>query len=331
MSIPTVAVTGASGHLGATLVRSLVNLGRRVRVLVHTQSGSLEGLSTHWVRGDVRDGAAVATLVSGADVVYHLAARISLHERDAEEMMSVNAEGTRTVAEASLRAGVRRFVHVSSIHALNPLPITETIDESRGPADERAGAPAYDRSKAAGERIVMELAARGLPALVMVPTAMIGPFDYQLSDMGRFFVKLMQRRMPGLVDADFDWVDVRDVVHAALLIETHGTVGQRYLVSGHRASLEELAGRVQAITGARPPRMVSPLWLARATLPFVSAYSWMTRTQPLYTHASLDTLAHFRKVSSAKITRELGYRARPLEQSVVETIDWLRGAFQLHG
>src|SRR5579864_6875694 len=115
-----IAITGGSGHLGANLVRRLVAGGERVRVLERADGRAFDGLELERVRGDVRDAKKVRELVDGANVVYHLAALVSLKPEDAEALEAINVGGTRNVIAACRDARVKRLVHLSSIHAFDP-------------------------------------------------------------------------------------------------------------------------------------------------------------------------------------------------------------------
>ena len=149
----TVVVTGATGHVGANLVRALVAKGRPARSLVHVNRQAIAGLDIETVQGDVCDLESLCRAFNGADVVYHLAASISLSMDDWPRLEAVNVIGTRNVVEACRRCGVRRLVHFSSIHAMVQEPMSTPVDESR-PLVESRRCPPYDRSKAAAEREV---------------------------------------------------------------------------------------------------------------------------------------------------------------------------------
>jgi dihydroflavonol-4-reductase len=319
----TVVVTGASGHIGANLVRTLVGEGRRVRVLVRRQERALDGVECERVTGDVLDPSSVDRLVRGADVVYHLAAKISLADRD-DECGRINVEGVRNVTEASLRHGVRRLIHFSSIHALSPEPTGGIVDEKRALNVEGDLVPVYDRSKAAGQRIVLCAVTRGLDAVILHPAGVLGPYDFTPSRMGRVLLALAHGRMPGLVEGGFSWVDVRDVVSAALAAEKKGRPGEAYLLSGHWRSVHEIAALAAEVTGRPPPVLSSPMWLARAVAPLATWGAELLRVEPLFTRASLHALRNHRLTSHEKAKRELDFDPRPTRDTIADTYAWFR-------
>jgi dihydroflavonol-4-reductase len=209
-----IVVTGAAGHAGANLVRALVAKGRPVRALVHLDRQALEGLDIEVVKGDICDLDSLLGAFEGAEVVYHLAARIAISNEPWSLLEAVNVSGTRNVVEACLSCGVRRLVHFSSIHTMIDRAGDIPVDESN-PLVESRHYPPYDRSKAAAEREVRRGIERGLDAIIISPTAIIGPHDYKPSHFGEALLRLANGRLPALVAGGFDWVDVRDVVQGA--------------------------------------------------------------------------------------------------------------------
>jgi dihydroflavonol-4-reductase len=319
-----IAVTGATGHIGANLVRALVLRGDQVRALVHDDERALDGLGVEKVNVDIRDLAGLERAFAGCDQVFHLAARISIAPGDGDEVHAVNVEGTRNVVEACLRQKVKRLIHFSSIHALSPEPRDAAVDETR-PLAKESWLP-YDRSKAAGELEIQRGIARGLDAVTVNPTAVLGPHDYKPSPMGTVLLDLYHRRLPALLDGGFDWVDVRDVVSGALAAAEKGRTGERYLLSGQRRTISELAKTVEEVTGSRPPMFVSPMWLARASAPFAAGFARLLGKPPRLTAESLHALRNHQLVSHDKAVRELGYSARPLKETVSAAFDWFKQA-----
>jgi len=321
-----IVVTGAAGHAGANLVRALVQ-GRPVRALVHLDRKALEGLDIEVVTGDICDPDSLLKAFAGAEVVYHLAARISIAKESWSRLEAVNVIGTRNVVEACLRCGVRRLVHFSSIHTM-----TDTtdipVDESDPLVESRRYSP-YDRSKAAAEGEVRQGIERGLDAIIISPTALIGPHDYKPSHFGEALLRLANGQLPALVAGGFDWVDVRDVVQGAMRAEERAPVGAKYILSGHWLSLREVAKMTEQITGVKAPASVCPMWLARIGAPFITAFDLLARRRPLYTSISLQALRGHRQISHQKATRELDYQPRPFWETLIDTLKWFEAAGKL--
>ena len=321
----TVVVTGAAGHVGANLVSLLVARGAAVRAVDRVDAPSaLAGLGVAWERADVLDPASIRAAFEGADVVYHLAARISVTGDPDGSVRRTNVDGVRNVAEAALAAGVRRLVHCSSVHAFDLEHSREPLDEE-GPRSILPRLPAYDRSKAAGEAVLREVIDRGLDAVVVNPTGVIGPLDLAPSRMGRFFLALRDGRLPALLGGGFDWVDVRDVAATLAAAAERGRTGQGYLAPGRWMSLRELALLAHEATGCRVPRVV-PMTVARAWSPVGTRLGRSTDDPLMYTGEALHAIRFGAHVSGAKAEGELGHTARPTEDTVRDLYAWFEAA-----
>lgn len=318
----TVVVTGASGHLGINLVQALARNGVPTRVLVHRNSAPLEEMDVDIAHGDVLDLDSLRSAFAGAELVYHLAGAISISGDPHGAVRAVNVTGADNVARTALRCGVRRLVHCSSIHAFDmrrQAPITES---SPRVTDDPRVHRAYDRSKAEGEKRVREVIDQGLDAVIIHPTGVIGPSDHEPSRMGRFFLRLYRGTLPGLVAGAFDFVDVRDVANGMIVAADQGRTAESYLLSGHDIEIPELASMAASITGRKPPRLTVPGLVARLGTPLMSAVAAMSRSEPLYTKESLATLREAPKVDSTKAVSELGFAARPIEETVADIYRW---------
>jgi dihydroflavonol-4-reductase len=321
-----IAVTGATGHIGCNLTRTLVAAGHDVRALVRGDIHALEGVEVERVEADLLDAASLQRAFAGVELVYHLAARISIAPGDEDEVHAVNVVGTRNVVTACLDNKVRRLVHFSSIHAFDAEPLDGVIDERRPLAPSSKKVLTYDRSKADGEREIIAGLERGLDAVIVNPTAVLGPNDFRPSPMGRVLLDLYHQKLPALVDGGFDWVDVRDIVSGAIAAAERAKRGDKFLLSGTHKRIAELAQMVEAITGTRAPRFVSPMWLARAGAPFATAFSRVLGRPPRFTKQSLHALRHHQRVSSERARGKLGYTPRPLTETLADTFAWFRAA-----
>lgn len=319
--------------VGANLVRELVEQGRTVCAMVHEDRRALVGVEVEIIKADVRDQEALERAMAGVEVVFHLAGSISLTMDSEAEMKAVNTLGTHNVVTACSRCGVQRLMHFSSIEALRQEPLNVALDENRPLIDEDrspatvAHPSPYAISKAQGEREVLSGIARGLDAVIIRPTAMLGPNDFKPSYLGQALILLAHGRIPALVSGGFDWVDVRDVVAGALHAEQVAPSGERYMLSGNMHTIREVADLVAAFTGQAAPLFTVPMWLADAFAPFMLKLARFNGTQPIYTRVTLNALRGNCQVSYARAVDELGYTARPIIETVRDTLTW----FQEHG
>ncbi len=319
-----IAVTGASGLVGAALIRALRerDADHEVRALYNSSPRGFDDVSVTPAKVDIMDPASLREAFAGADVVYHSAAHVSTDPRLGETTRRTNVEGTRNVIEACERTGVRRLVHVSSVHALCQTPLEHPLDENRKLLDTAEVTP-YVRSKAQAELLVMEAAARGLEAVIVCPSGIMGPYDYRPTQTGQMLFDLYAGRIPALLPGGHDWVDSRDVAVGAIAAAERGRAGERYILSGTWAGLTELADLVAYNGGARAPRMVMPLPLARLAAHGAELYGRFVARSLAFNREAVAVLQRTNsKVSSAKAADELGYAARPLADTVRDTMAW---------
>lgn len=316
-----VALTGASGHVGANLVRLLIERDYDVCAVVNRDTRGVDGLACRQAHASVLDYASLCEAFKGAEFVFHLAAVITLKRDRSGLAWRTNVEGTKNVVEACIACGVRRLIQCSSIHAFSAYPLDEVVTESRALATE-PHLPEYDRSKVAGELEALKGAERGLEAVIVNPTAVVGPNDFKPSRMGEFLLEVKAGKMPAVVQGGFDWVDARDVSLGAEAAARAGRPGERYLLGGHHKSLLDLARMASEITGAPPPRFASPIWMAKLALPFSALASAVTGKPQKFTSESLRAVTHHQKISCEKAARELGYAPRALRETIADTYKW---------
>lgn len=269
-------VTGASGFIGAHLVRALLaEPDVRVRALVRAANDApaLHGLPIERVTGDLTDPPSLRAALAGADVLFHVAARYELARRDRALTMRTNVEGTIVLMRAALDAGLQRVVYTSSTAAVGTAPPTaasphgEPADESQwlDPAD--AAGP-YELSKLRAERAVHALVREeSLPAVIVNPTAPIGPLDLRPTPTGRLIRDAASGRLPGYMrSAGLNIVDVRDVAQGHVRAWRRGRIGQRYIL-GHQhgnLTMAQIVARAARAAGRRPPPLPVPYPLALA-------------------------------------------------------------------
>ena len=314
------AVTGASGHLGANLVRRLLADDHDVVAIDLVRGPGLAGLDIDFRPVDVRDRPALESIYRGVDTVLHLAGRISVTGDPDGSVWSVNVDGAEASSRAALEAGVSRYVHVSSVHAQRATAPGDVIDETFPPPE--PDAPAYDRSKAAGERLVATAVSKGLDAVIVRPTGIIGPVDHEPSPTGRFLSGLRTGRIRAVTAGGFDWVDGRDVADGIVAAAERGETGRAYLLSGTWASFSELSRMVNAAVGREGEARVVPLRLLR---PLGAIGTPLMRRRPslgLPTSEALRVIAEAKPVDGSLARDRLGHRSRPLPETVADVVRW---------
>ncbi len=317
-----VAVTGATGHIGGMIVRELLDRHHDVKVLVRGKNPkSLDGLRVEKIEGDITDDRALLHLMASCEALIHSAAVISIDGGMDGLVYKTNVEGTRNVMEAAKASGIRRVIHLSSIHAYEQKPLHDALDETRAFAGVEAFI--YDRSKRESQEIALSYASAAMDVLVVNPTSVIGPYDFKPSKLGHAIIRMHSGKLPFVFDGGFDFCDVRDIALASVNGLTMGRSGEAYLLSGQWYSLAELASVLSEVSGKKIKPLVLPTVFGWIGLPFIRLLSRMTRSEPLYTKEALVAVTDGNRcISFEKAGRELNYVPRPLSETLRDTVEW---------
>lgn len=320
-----VLVTGASGFLGAALVRIFRAEGFAVRALVRPSSPAtnlaVPGLEL--ATGDLSDPASLRRALDGIDVLVHAAADYRLWARDPAALIETNVTGTRNLMQAA--RGLARIVYTSSVAVLAPGSAPRPSDERDGVApDEAIGA--YKRSKTMAEAVVAEFAAAGLPVVIVNPSTPIGPRDVKPTPTGRIIVEAARGRMPAYVDTGLNLAHVDDVARGHLLALRHGRTGERYILGGENVRLAEMLAEIARQLGRRPPRLRLPVGPLVPLALAAEAAARFTGRAPFVTRDALRMARHEMFFSDAKARAELGYTSRPWQQAITDALAWFRAA-----
>lgn len=324
-------VTGASGFIGANLVHELVTRGHHVKAMLRPNADlrGLTGADFERVAGDVSDRAKLTVAMRGCDWCFHVAASYHLWLRDYAPMYAANVEGTRHVIEAAAQAGCSRIVYTSTVGCIGlPKEVSGRVlptDES-APISEAQMSNHYKRSKWQAEVVARELAAKGLPVIIVNPSAPIGPRDVKPTPTGQVIVDFLNRKMPAYLDTGLNWVHVRDVVVGHILAAEKGRVGERYIL-GHAEgnwTMREAFAVLEELTGVRAPRMRIPYAVAWAAAQVDEAISSFTGKPPKAPIAGVRMAKYKMFFNPAKGIRELGLPQTPPRQALADAVDWFK-------
>lgn len=321
-----VFVTGASGHLGANVVRQLLDAGHHVRALCRAQSSNtaLQGLALERVHGDLDNPGPLAEALEGCDALLHLAAFVSVREVDARAMIEANVHATRALMQIARRVGVRRVVHCSSIGTVGRRP-DGTCDEDLFPDPLEPIMP-YDRTKLLAELEVFRAASLGLDACILNPTGLIGPYDFKPSLIGKTILDFAHGRLPAYVQGGYDFVSVTDTARAHLLALENGRRGERYILSGEFLELGQLLRWLAELTGRTVPRWAIPPELI---LPWAGLKDWVDRTLtptrvPRFTKHSIQLLKRPKHPSNQHAREVLGWAPGPVYGALEAAVRWFQ-------
>jgi dihydroflavonol-4-reductase len=324
-------VTGASGFIGANLVHELVARGHSVIALVRSTSDlrGLRGVEFERVEGDVTERERLQSSMRGCDWCFHAAASYHLWLPDYRPMYAANVEGTRAVLESAAAAGCERIVYTSTVGCIG-LPKVQNgrlvPSDEASPVSEAQMSNDYKRSKWQAEQIALELARKGLPIVIVNPSAPVGPRDVKPTPTGRVIVDFLNRAMPAYLDTGLNYVHVRDVAAGHLLAAERGRIGERYILGNAEGNwtMKESFRQLEEITGIRGPRVQIPYFVAWAAACVDERLSQFTRKPPKAPLAGVRMAKYKMFFSPAKAIRELGLPQTPPRQALADAVEWFR-------
>ncbi|MCY3023521.1 MAG: NAD-dependent epimerase/dehydratase family protein [Planctomycetota bacterium] len=318
-------VTGASGFVGNHVARALRQRGERVRILVRKTSNLAQLADMPELEktvGDLRDKASLDTAVKGCETVFHVAADYRFDVSDPEELYKSNVEGTRNLLEAAGNAGVKRIVYTSTVGCIGF--VENGLGTEDTPVSIAMMVGTYKRTKFQAEQAVLELAGKGLPAVIVNPTTPVGEYDARPTPTGEMVLRFLRRKMPAVVDTGLNLIDVRDCAQGHLLAAERGRVAERYILGCRNMTLLEIMQALGKIAGLPAPTI---------RLPYAVAYlaAWADTKLALLRgktpSVSLEGVRMAKKkmwVDCSKAVRELSLPQTPPEEALARAVAWYR-------
>lgn len=319
-------VLGATGHIGAHVVRALLAEGHRVRAAYRDERylPVLEGLDVERVRVDLEEPQReLPPALEGCGWVFHAAAYYPGRRERPEQAIRQGEESTRRILEVIAGARPQRVVFTSSsatIRAVPGRPATEEDSEPWPPTEWRS---MYSRVKIAEERMALQAARGGTPVVVVNPSLCIGEYDARAFS-GRAVLAFAKYRVPWVTETIFNIVYTGDVGIGHLRAAERGRVGERYLLTGENLSLREFAALVAAEAGVPAPRWRMPIGLAVAAGTLSEGWGWLTRRAPLFTRQEAARARTGHALDGSKAVRELGVPRTPVKEAVRLAVGWFR-------
>jgi dihydroflavonol-4-reductase len=318
-------ISGATGFLGASIVRELLRDGNEVRALVRkgADTSNLTGLDIELWQGDLRDGEGLKQGLKGCDVLYHAAADYRLWTRDPADMYRVNVDGTAAILEAALSNGVSRVVYTSSVGTLgNPGDGTPGNESTPVSFNDMVGH--YKKSKFLAEREAERFLERGLPLVIVNPSTPVGPLDIKPPPTGKIIVDFLNRRMPAYLDTGLNIIAVEDCARGHILAAQKGQVGRKYILGNTNLTLREIFSILAEITGLPAPRVRLPYTPILLAAYVNEALSRLTGREPLIPLAGVQMAAKFMYFDSSRAVRELGLPQTPVAEALQRAVEWFR-------
>ncbi|MBX7101241.1 MAG: SDR family oxidoreductase [Myxococcaceae bacterium] len=324
-----ILLTGGSGHVGQNLLRELLAQGAQVRALVRpgTSRAPFEGLKVELAEGDLTDGPSLRKAMQDVTHVYHCAARVQTVRGRERELYATNVLGTRALLRAARDAKVKRVVVTSSLGAVgHPGDRPATEDDGFNPFEHHLP---YEASKAWVEHECLKAVVEGLDVVIGVSTAVLGPYDFGPSRMGRVIKDFANRKLGAYIPGGFEFVGAQDLARGHILAMEKGQTGQRYILSSEFLTVDALMDLLEKIAAVPKPKLrLPPAVMMGVAHVSTAVLNTVAPERPQrFTPDAVRLLSMQRRASCDKAKSELGYRPTPIEGAVQAAYDW----FVAHG
>lgn len=329
--MPYALVTGGTGFIGSNIALRLIERGWRVRVLERAGATRelLEGGPFDFVTGDVLEPASLPDAMRGIDVVFHAAGIVDYWRQGVERMRAVNVEGTRHVMDAALKARVGRVVHISSTAALGIHPNT-VVDETFS-FNVKPQRFVYGHSKFEAEQIVLDAVRRGLPAVIVNPTTVIGPRDVRKVSSG-VVVEVVKHCVPPLIPpGGLNVVPICDAAQGAIEAALKGVIGERYILGGENMTHVQLYQTIADVVGCGMKIRAMPRWQVSIIAALTDMLQPQTSGPVPLTGDRLRLEAQSFFFDSSKARSAFNMPNTPLRVTIGRTYEWYESMGEFEG
>jgi dihydroflavonol-4-reductase len=322
-------ITGASGHLGSTLIEELSKEDVLVRGMLHqSDTGKTILPNVKYFYGNITDKSSLDSIFQGLEnnriFVIHCAALVEIQDSYiTDALYQVNVVGTINMMDVAQKFNVSKFVYVASVDAFKAE--RKNVDEN-SPLCTKDGRSGYAFSKAKAAMAVRKRICEGFPGIICYPSGIVGPNDLGSNHLVQMLKCCRDGKMTTVIKGGYDIVDVRDVANAILSAVKKAAIGSEYILSGNYILLKDLLEKEQIILGKKPKITAVPVWSARLVLPLIRLHSFIHHKRPLYSNFSLDIIHDANRFSHKKATDELGLTPCTIEKTIKDTLDYLHAA-----
>jgi dihydroflavonol-4-reductase len=312
-----ILVTGGAGLLGATLIEHLLQKGEQVKAIYNKTPIAITHPNLQVIPCDILDVAGLEMLMHDVSKLYHCAGMVSFHRKDIQQLYKINVEGTANIVNAALEAGVKKMLHVSSVASLGRIRENEIITEKMRWSPETSNSR-YGESKHLGEMEVWRGIAEGLNAVIVNPSIILGPGNWDESSTAIF--KSAYHEFPWYTEGTTGFVDVRDLADAMIALMDSPVSAERFIISGHNDSYQHIFNAIADGFGKkRPHKKVTP-FLSRLVSSWENIKSRITGAAPLVTKETAATAMAKVNFDNSKLLQFIpGFSYRPLSQTITDT------------
>ena len=318
-------VTGATGHVGNVLVKELYNKGHQVTSLV-LQDDKFKNIIepyTEIIEGNILDYDLLKENIKEYDVVYHLAGIVEIGSGKKKKLHSINVGGTKNILKVCQENKIKRLVYTSSVHAFGEAPKLVTMSEPLEFEHKKVKGN-YAKTKAIASDLMLNQTDKDLEVVLVCPSGVIGPFDYQLSNTGQLFVDFLLKRLTAYIKGSYNFIDVRDLVGGIISASIKGKNKEVYLLTGSNITVKELLDMISDLTGMKKIKTRLARWFILSMSYFAELYYRMRSQKPLFTHYSIKVLGSNHLFSNEKAKKELGFKVRDIRDTVSDTLDFAK-------
>ncbi len=320
-----ILVTGADGFVGSNLVRELLKRNHEITALVQrgVNPVTLEGLPIQFCDGDLLDPASLRAAMQGCDALVHSAAHLGVWPYHSDIQRKVNVDGTRNVMELALELGLKRIVFVGTANSYGYGTRQSPGDETRHYNSAHYGLGYMDTKRDAQDLVLKMVKEQGLPAVVVNPTFMFGP--YALKTGATLMIdNILHGKLAGYTPGGRNYVAVKDVVVGIANALERGRIGECYLLANQNMNYQEIFNLIAEVLGVKPPKLAVPaslvLLFGRVTTGIAKLQGKAPKISYRMCRISLDENFY----SPEKARRELDMPQTPIKIAIQETYDWLR-------
>ncbi|MFP4642022.1 MAG: hopanoid-associated sugar epimerase [Dehalococcoidia bacterium] len=321
-----VLVTGATGFIGANVARELLKQEFQVKALVRKGCNlrNVEGLPLEMVEGDLRDKRSLREALLDCEALFHIAASYTFWTPNPQSIYDTNVRGTKNILTAAMEKDIKKVVYTSTESTIGIGKNDDFGTEAREINPEHLKGH-YKWSKFLAEKVALNMCRRGLPLVIVNPTAPVGPFDVKPTPTGGVLVSLLRGAMPVYLDMGLNIVSVEDVAKGHILALQKGQIGERYILGNQNLLLREIFDTLKKVVGVKAPRVRIPGWFAMGMAYIDDILEGVIMNRP--PRAQLDAVRAARKVrfhDCSKAIRELGMPQTPIEEALGKAANWFR-------
>lgn len=316
-------VTGGTGFVGANLIRLLLQQGYEVRALVRNGSclDNLQSLDLEIVTGDL-NSSNLSQLMSGCQVLFHVAAQYSLWQGDRDLLYRSNVLGTRNILKCARQAGIERTVYTSSVAAIGVKQDGIADETYQSPVDKLVGD--YKKSKYYAEQEAVKAIQQGQDIVIVNPSTPIGAFDLKPTPTGEIIVRFLQRQMPFYLDTGLNLVDVQDVAQGHILALTRGKTGDRYILGNQNLTFKQLLSKLEQITNIPAPKYTIPYGIPYGVAWLEENFLTKFGRKPGVALDGVRMAQQKMFYDSSKAVRELGLPQSDIDLALKAAVQWFK-------